>query len=126
MKYSRYKTQRLHMNFLFGVLAVGLLFSMPPPSTFAAAGDLDPTFGNNGIVVTTITDAPFQEEPYSMRVQPDGKIVVGGLIIQHVGGSNLFASFFLARYHPDGILDASFGDKRYSHRSQFRRCVCRI
>ena len=51
---------------------------------------------------------PFQEDrAFAMALQPDGKIVAAG-----VGGTNMFGPgvhLALARYDPDGSLDASFG-----------------
>jgi uncharacterized delta-60 repeat protein len=75
----------------------------------AAPGDLDLSFGNGGIVVTSISDEPYSEEPRSMKVQPDGKIVVGGRIVEYDNEGSYIVSFFLARYNPNGTLDASFG-----------------
>ena len=76
----------------------------------AAPGDLDSTFGSGGIVLTSITNAPYYDFPRSIQVQPDGKIVVCGEISEVDSDSNDFTvSFFLARYHPNGTLDNSFG-----------------
>ena len=76
----------------------------------AAPGSLDFSFGSGGIVVTPITESPYYEEPHSMQVQPDGKIVVGGQIIEYDNSGDYYTvSFFLARYNPNGTLDASFG-----------------
>ena len=76
----------------------------------AAPGDIDPTFGNGGIVVTPITDAAnLYDEPNSMLVQPDGKIVVCGQVNYSDDETGYPVSFFLARYNPTGTLDISFG-----------------
>jgi uncharacterized delta-60 repeat protein len=72
----------------------------------AAPGDLDLSFGSGGIVVTTITNAPYYENARAMKVQPDGKIVVCGMIEYD---EPISPYFFLARYNPNGTLDASFG-----------------
>ena len=87
-----------------------LLTAWLPGAAQAAPGDLDPSFGNGGIVVTSITNNPYYDAPTSMRVQPDGKIVVSGRVLapgEYVEYDD--AGFFLARYHPSGALDASFG-----------------
>ncbi len=67
-------------------------------------GSLDRGFGNNGRVTT---DFPGLAAVISaVAVQPDGKILVAG------GAFPLFTflgNFELARYNPDGSLDASFG-----------------
>src|SRR5262245_40720949 len=73
--------------------AAMLLFAIG--SAVAAPGDLDPTFGRDGIAETTPGIANV------MALQPDGKIVLGGLVFPF--------EFALARYTPDGQLDHSFG-----------------
>lgn len=64
-------------------------------------GSLDSSFGVGGKVTT-----PFGgfDDVRGMAVQADGKIVVAGFT--DVGGT---VDFALARYLPDGTLDASFG-----------------
>jgi len=82
-----------------------------PVGIVTAAGDLDPTFGNGGVVITPITNsATLYDEPKSMLVQPDGKIVVCGMIHYSDDETSYPVSFFLARYHPTGALDPSFGN----------------
>jgi len=63
-----------------------------------AAGLLDGTFGVGGVVTTPIAAANVSVR--SMATQPDGKLVVAG----SAGGN-----FVVARYNPDGTLDAAFG-----------------
>lgn len=67
-------------------------------------GSLDASFGTRGRVTT---DFPgLAAEASAVTVQPDGKILVAG------GAFPLFAflgNFEIARYNPDGSLDASFG-----------------
>lgn len=60
-------------------------------------GDPDPSFGNNGRVLTQVGSSSLA---YCLLLQPDGRILVGG------SASNGMA---IARYLPDGTLDASFG-----------------
>ena len=74
------------------------------PNIVVAAGDLDPTFGQNGMVTTDI--GPGGEEANAMAIQPDGKIVVVGETSGEASGG---AEFALARYNPDGTLDVTFG-----------------
>ncbi len=62
----------------------------------AAPGDLDPTFSGDG----KLTD--WEGSARAVAIQPDGKIVVVG-----TDASN--SSFAVARYHPDGSPDTSFG-----------------
>jgi len=81
-----------------------------PAAVQAASGNLDLTFGNGGIVITPITNSPYYDSPSSMQVQPDGKIVVCGQILEDdFYGDTYTASFFLARYNSTGTLDDSFG-----------------
>jgi uncharacterized delta-60 repeat protein len=62
-------------------------------------GSLDPTFGEGGKVITSIS---FQNDYANcVTIQADEKIVVGG---------EARSQFALARYNPDGTLDESFGD----------------
>jgi uncharacterized delta-60 repeat protein len=69
---------------------------------YAINGTLDPTFDGNGKVRTNFTS--WSDSVQNLVIQPDGKIVAAG--IAGSGGSN--PQFALARYAPDGTLDASF------------------
>ena len=72
-------------------------------SAFAAAryntnGTLDPTFGGDGKVTTSLT--PFDYEfAGSVGLQADGKIVAAG---------SALSRFAVVRYNTDGTLDSSF------------------
>jgi len=66
-------------------------------------GSLDPTFGGPGWVTTAIGAS--LDEANALVIQPDGKLVAAGFT---VAGGN-WAGFALARYLPDGSLDAAFG-----------------
>lgn len=71
----------------------------------ARPGDLDSAFGSGGKVITPL--GKFSRDfGYSMAVQPDGKIVVAGLI----DDSGSPSGFGVARFNPDGSFDTSFGD----------------
>ena len=88
-----------HTN--IGQISVGiaLLLSLCLPlRAYAAAGDLDPTFGNGGKVTT---DFGGSDVANALAIQPDGKIVVAG------NTSDL--SLVLARYNGNGSLDTTFG-----------------
>ena len=77
-----------------------LLFFAAGEKARAADGDLDPTFGVNGKVVTDFNAST--DWLSRIAVQPDGKIVaVGDTHPSHRGA--------LARYNPDGTLDPTFG-----------------
>lgn len=60
-------------------------------------GTLDTSFGTNGLVVTDM--GSIDDDPRTIKVQPDGKIVVSG---------TANTKFAVARYTPSGILDTSF------------------
>ena len=67
-------------------------------SAQAVPGNLDPSFGVGGKVMAPVGSGDFGE---ALAIQPDGKIVVAGW-----GWDD---GFVVARYLPDGLLDASFG-----------------
>ncbi len=83
-------------------------------SVFALArynvnGSLDSTFGSKGEVTTTLTGGSTtasNDYARAMFLQPDGKIVVAGTIVPSTGTA---VSIGLARYNPNGTLDATFG-----------------
>jgi uncharacterized delta-60 repeat protein len=76
-------------------VAVGLVACQPP---------LDESFGGgDGIVTTHLIDQAYHL-PEAVEVQPDGKLVV----LSHT--NPLGWQTTVARYNPDGSLDASFGD----------------
>lgn len=67
----------------------------------AQAGSLDPTFGDNGLVISVPARA------HAVLVQPDGRIVTAGYQEGLLPGT--VAAFRLERYGSDGALDPSFG-----------------
>jgi uncharacterized delta-60 repeat protein len=71
-----------------------------------SAGMLDPTFGSGGTVSTSFGKST---EADAMVIQPDGKIVAAGSI--EIPQTLNVGYFDLARYTPDGSLDATFGSK---------------
>jgi uncharacterized delta-60 repeat protein len=78
-----------------------------PGAAGAAPGDLDPSFGDGGIVTTAFPDG--HAHGSAVAVLPNGKIVVAGDSIVPSAGND----FALARYLPDGSLDPVFdGDGR--------------
>jgi uncharacterized delta-60 repeat protein len=70
----------------------------------AAEGDLDPTFGTGGKVVT---DIGVFERAADVVTQPDGKIVMAAT--KPAEGGATTSDVVLFRYNVDGSLDASFG-----------------
>lgn len=69
---------------------------------YLADGSLDPDFNGDGIA--TVYLGPGNDVFYSLALQPDGKILVGGA--RSSGGSALFA---VMRFLPDGSPDGGFG-----------------
>jgi uncharacterized delta-60 repeat protein len=71
---------------------------------FNSDGSLDNGFGTGGTVMTTIS---FLSEARAVIIQPDGKILVGG--IYHTGDFANIYHLVLARYNANGTLDNTFG-----------------
>jgi uncharacterized delta-60 repeat protein len=72
-------------------------------TALAADGDLDTTFGGDGIVTTNLTERA--DSANAVAVQPDGKIVVAG----EAAAGTTNSRYALARYNTDGTLDTTFG-----------------
>jgi uncharacterized delta-60 repeat protein len=70
---------------------------------YTSAGELDTTFGTNGITVTTFAGIAF--DPFGFAVQTNGDFLVGGVAITKSGRNE----FGLARYSSNGVLDTTFG-----------------
>lgn len=72
-------------------------------------GSVDPTFGNGGTVTTNI--GVDDDQAYAIALQSDGKIVAAGRRgIQFYPTDQRKGNVALARYNPDGSLDATFGN----------------
>jgi uncharacterized delta-60 repeat protein len=85
------------------LLLTACLFAMLLTSSAQAQpGVLDPSFGAGGKVTTAIGSS--SDAAQAIALQPDGKLVVAG---GSVNGA--LYDFALARYYPDGSLDAGFG-----------------
>jgi len=72
---------------------------------FDASGKPDLSFGTGGQVVTAVRQASISDQAFAVAVQPDGKILVAGLVFNR----SYHSDFALVRYTPAGTLDASFG-----------------
>lgn len=71
---------------------------------FNSTGSLDTTFDSDG--VAEIAFGPYDDVPFDVAVQPDGKILIAGLKeIVHLGDSD----FAVARLNSNGSLDPYFG-----------------
>ncbi len=85
------------------VLASGLVLCfLLTSSAWANSGDLDPSFGTNGVV--RLSDYTSVINPF-LAVQPDGHILVAFTTI-----SGYPFKWWLIRLKPDGTLDENFGD----------------
>ncbi len=71
---------------------------------YSVDGSLDQSFGNGGMVVIRAAQRSFVAN--TLALQPDGKVVLGGLSSDLSTGSIQLA---LARYNSDGTPDAGFG-----------------
>ena len=72
---------------------------------YNADGSLDSSFGEGGKQTTEFSG--FEDMALGMAIQPDNKIVLAGTSRSADGQAH--SEFALARYNPDGSLDASFG-----------------
>jgi uncharacterized delta-60 repeat protein len=70
---------------------------------FLPNGTLDTTFGSNGFADSGFADGGVGGG--GIAVQPDGKIIWAG----DTSAANLSPAFAIARFTPNGTLDASFG-----------------
>jgi uncharacterized delta-60 repeat protein len=70
---------------------------------YTSAGELDTTFGTNGITVTTFAGIAF--DPFGFAVHKNGDILVAGVATTKSGRNE----FGLARYTATGVLDTTFG-----------------
>ena len=78
--------------------------------TKATPGELDGSFGSNGVVETDLSaiGANF----FSVATQVDGKIIAAGRVRDYFSDCGSYSycfRFLLARYNTDGSLDQGFG-----------------
>lgn len=89
------------------LLICSISFSFHFNYIFAQAGELDPDFGDGGIVTRSL--GPYNDEAYAMIIQDDGKILTAGF-----SSSGSDYDFALARFYSDGTIDYSFGTDGYT------------
>jgi uncharacterized delta-60 repeat protein len=80
------------------IVAVGRFLGDFAVGRFNSDGSLDTSFDGDGTVTTYL--GAVSDEAHSVALQSDGKIVAAG---------ESGVEMALARYHPDGSLDTSFG-----------------
>src|SRR5262245_1010896 len=87
------------------LFVLGLLFVISTSGS-AAPGDLDLTFGNGGVVITSDSSTFDLDYALGMAIQADGKTVVVG---EGANNQSTHWDFAVVRYNADGSLDTSFG-----------------
>jgi uncharacterized delta-60 repeat protein len=101
------------------ILAAGVTYddavSLRPHGDFMLVrytreGGVDPSFGVGGIVTTNFEGESY-DEPHSIVLQPDSRIILGGSSNTGGGVGRIFGAdnLALARYLPTGLLDPTFG-----------------
>src|SRR5438094_2375528 len=85
--------------------AMMLLFSGNGQMAQAADGDLDPTFGTGGMMMTDLSRSTDIDN--AVAVQADGKLVVVGQTYKQNDYSD--EDFVVTRYNTNGTLDNTFG-----------------
>ncbi|HXC52264.1 MAG TPA: hypothetical protein VN634_15375 [Candidatus Limnocylindrales bacterium] len=89
------------------VLASALVSLIVLPVVAFAAGGVDPSFGAAGIATLAVEG---RNASYSdVVVQPDGKILAAGAIVENPNTDQQFSRLLLVRYNADGTLDSGFG-----------------
>ena len=71
---------------------------------FTGDGRLDPTWSEDGQVITQIGGRGYDEEAFAVALQPDGRVVAAGFVRDDDD-----LDFAVARYGNDGTLDPTFG-----------------
>ena len=81
------------------------LFLLAAAATAVAAvdGDLDPTFGGDGIVASNFGTG--WQVARAVAALPDGSLLVGG----SYGTATNTTDFYVVRYQPDGFVDGDWG-----------------
>src|ERR1044071_450743 len=106
MKLNRFKVSKLATHGgVFFAIALTLIFFAGRDLARAADGDLDPTFGTGGTLMTDINRST--DLANGVAVQADGKLVVVGQTYKNNDYST--EDFGVTRYNTDGTLDNTFG-----------------
>lgn len=79
-----------------------------------SSGTLDQSFGASGVAKLDLPGSSSKmvtnDRASNILVRPDGKLIVGGISDQYIPGDGRAQSYaVVARYLPEGTLDASFG-----------------
>ncbi len=89
-------------------LTLGLFLGLCVATFAQNSGDLDPSFGTDGIVISGTTSNPI-EAFQDLAIQEDQKIIAAGM----GWDANYTARVRVARYMTDGTLDTDFGVDGY-------------
>jgi uncharacterized delta-60 repeat protein len=100
MPFRSARASRSWLRIVLTAVIAGFALSAPADRALAASGDLDETFGSEGVAV-----APFGGSiGYDVVRQPDGKLIAAG---------GVYATppqpLAIARFDANGVLDPSFG-----------------
>src|SRR6267378_2453249 len=100
-------SQRCALTTHFRVICASAVMVLIMSGRIAQAvdGDLDPTFGTDGKVLTDFDHST--DIANAVAIQAEGKLVVVGTTYRDNDFSN--EDFAVARYNPDGTLDKTFG-----------------
>ena len=90
-----------------GATAMILTLFLTMQMAQAVDGDLDPTFGTGGMVMTDLNRST--DLANAVAIQSDGKLVVVGQTYKNNDYSD--EDFVVTRYNPDGTLDNTFGSR---------------
>jgi uncharacterized delta-60 repeat protein len=101
------RSKRNRIARLLSVVALATVTGLLATAASATPGDLDPSFGDGGLVTTAVPDHDAVVE--AVALQSDGKIVAAGWLRKNDGAFPPTMSFLIARYSEDGTLDTAFG-----------------
>lgn len=108
---AKHSTGRGRNNSYYPVILrsalIASFFFLAGATSLPTDGDLDPTFGTGGVVMTDFNTST--DLANAVAVQADGKLVVAGTT--YVNNDFSDEDFAIARYNTDGSLDMSFGTK---------------
>ena len=90
---------------IFSTLAaLGASLALAGPAA-GAPGDLDPTYGGDGLTAPSLETAALEVDPVGAVLQSDGKLVIVGAATFTTGGE-----FMIVRLTSNGQLDPSFAE----------------
>src|SRR4051794_36850211 len=103
MRPTRRSTRHVQWRRVVSWCAIAALLILAVGRAEAGPGDLDPSFGIGGKVLTSFTGATFASASDAL-IQTDGRIVAAGSSSPNSGLRPA-----IARYRADGTLDPTYG-----------------